>query len=626
MLENEIYEWLNTFRIVTPQYKTFRLNEELKVDFLPVALKFLSDKVVHKSEIGAVITSIKNNQELETAKGEILSNLCKNHIHPDEEKDRWLVTKMCTGIELFFGILNDDCFGKVIAFGTGGIFAELFKDICFIDSEADEEEIKTAITQTKIATLFTTGFRGKKYDLQLVVDMVKKLQQLDVDEMDLNPVMLSHDGLTVVDARLKKPNSVSVLKQIKYVPEIFSPGKVAIIGVSEHEEKIGYALAKNASNYQQVYFVNPHLQSLFGKKVYNDINALPEVDTALVAISPGKIAEAIAQLAAKKVKQVVIITAGFKEAGRDETFLKEIAEKYQINIIGPNCIGIYSGGMNLTFGTNDIHPGKANLFSQSGAIVAELMDKAALQNTGFENIISVGNMVDVDFADLIHSYSGNNPVNLYIEGISNGKNLLRAIRESKVPIRIFKAGRTEAARKAAFSHTGNMAGNYEIFVHLLEAAGAKMLNNVNGLLYSYDFHKIIVITNAGGAGTILSDLINEKLYQLSPDEILKLSDVLPKHWSKNNPIDIIGDATYERYFKALQVADDFAADAIFVVITPQFMTGPEQICKLFVENNFKTKIFPVLLGGELMQSAKHFLEEKRIGYFEELSEAVSFFL
>ena len=625
MLENEIYDWLNTRQIATAQYKVFELDEELKVDFYPVALKFLSDKVVHKSEVGAVVTAIKNKQELETAKCEILSNLCKNNIRPDNKRDKLLVTKMYAGVELFFGIINDNCFGKVIVFGAGGIFVELFKDICFIDSEAGDDEIKSAISQTKIATLFTTGFRGKKYNIQLVVDMVKKLQQLDVDEMDLNPVMLSQDGLTVVDARLKKSTSVSVLKQIKYVPEIFSPGKVAIIGVSEHEEKIGYALAKNASNFQQVCFVNPHLESLLGKKVYNDINALPEVDTAVLAISPAKITDAIVQLAAKKVKQVVIITAGFKEAGRDETFLKELSEEYQINIIGPNCIGIYSNGMNLTFGTNDIHPGKANLFSQSGAIVAELMDKAALQNTGFENIISVGNMVDVDFADLLHSYQGNNPINLYIEGISNGKNLLRAIRKSKVAIRIFKAGRTEAARKAAFSHTGNMAGNYEIFVRLLEAAGAKMLNNVNGLLYSYDFEKILVITNAGGAGTIMSDLISDKLYQLSEDEILKLSEVLPKHWSKNNPIDIIGDASYERYFKALTVADNFAADAIFVVITPQFMTRPELICKLFIENNFKTKIFPVLLGGELMQPARRFLEENRASYFDELSEAVSSF-
>jgi acyl-CoA synthetase (NDP forming) len=180
------------------------------------------------------------------------------------------------------------------------------------------------------------------------------------------------------------------------------------------------------------------------------------------------------------------------------------------------------------------------------------------------------------------------------------------------------------ARKAAFSHTGNMAGNYEMFAVLLNAAGVEILNNINGLLYPYNFKKILVITNAGGAGTIISDLINDKLYKLSADEIAKLSEVLPKHWSKNNPIDIIGDACYERYLKALQVADNFNADAMYVLITPQFMTKPEAICKLFVENNFKTKIFPVLLGGEMMRKAKNFLEENKINYFEELTEAVSF--
>jgi acyl-CoA synthetase (NDP forming) len=623
MLESEIYEWLKSFQIATPQYKVFELNEELKVDFYPVALKLLSNKVIHKTDVGAVAININDDAALKTTKREMLCNLCKQNIHVDES-DKLIVTKMHTGIELFFGIINDACFGKVIVFGAGGILTELFKDICFIDSEAGDDEIKNAILQTKISTLFTKGFRGKKYNIQLVVDMIKKLQQVDVEEMDLNPVILSENVLTVVDARVKQAQSNVFSKQIKYIPEIFSPKKIAIVGVSEHEEKIGYALAKNTSIHDEVYFVNPHLQNLFGKKVYNNISELPDVDTAVLAIPVNNITDAIQQLFAKKIKNVIIITAGFKEAGRDESFLKELSEKFKINIIGPNCIGIYTNGINLTFGTSDIQPGKTNLFSQSGAIVAELMDKAALQNNGFENIISVGNMVDADFADLINSYPGNNPVNLYVEGISNGKNLLRAIRKSKSHIRIFKAGKTEVARKAAFSHTGNMAGNYEMFVGLLKAAGAEILNDVNGLLYPYNFKKILVITNAGGAGTIMSDLISEKLYKLNADEIAKLSEVLPKHWSKNNPVDIIGDASYERYLKALQVSDNFNADAIYVLITPQFMTNPKAICQLFVENNFKKKIFPVLLGGEMMQSAKIFLEENKINYFEELTEAVSF--
>jgi len=623
MLENEIYNWLNSYSIHTPQYKIFNIDEEPDVDFYPVALKILSDKVVHKTDAGAVIINIENREALRKAKHTIECNLTQKNIHIDEQ-DKFIVSKMYAGIELFFGIVNDAVFGKVIVFGAGGIFTEIFRDVCFIDSEAGDDEIKNAIVQTKISTLFTKGFRGKKYDIQLVVSLVKKLQQLDVQEMDLNPVMLTEDALTVVDARLLPSKMPISSKQIKYLPELFFPEQVAIIGVSEHEEKIGYALAKNTADNENVYYVNPHLKKLFNKRVYNTIDELPLVDTAVIAISVKAVEETIQQLVTKKVKNIIIITAGFKEAGRDETFLKELAETNHINIVGPNCIGIYTNGFNLTFGTHDIIKGTTNLLSQSGAIVAELMDKAALKQIGFENIISVGNMVDVDFADLISSYRGNNPVNLYVEGISNGKNLLRTIRKSTLKIRIFKAGRTEAARKAAFSHTGNMAGNYEMFVGLLKAAGAQMLNDVNGLLYPYDFKKILIITNAGGAGTVMSDLISNKLYALTENGIDKLSEILPSHWSKNNPVDIIGDASDERYFKTIKVADDFNADAIYVIITPQFMTNPEAICKLFVEQNFKTKIFPILLGGEIMQPAKTYLQKHSVIFFEELTEAVSF--
>jgi acyl-CoA synthetase (NDP forming) len=520
--------------------------------------------------------------------------------------------------------VNDPVFEKVIIFGAGGIFAELFEDICFIDSEASDNEILNAIKQTKIGALFTRGFRGKQYDPQLIVDFVKKLQQIDAEEMDLNPVLLSDNSLTVVDARLLPGRSTKICKPIKTLPGIFSVQRAAIIGVSRHVEKIGYALAKNNASNPDVFFVNPHIKKLFGKKVFNYIEQLPPIDTAVLAISPSLLRESIEKLAAKAVKKIIIITAGFKETGKDESFIKELAEAYHLNVIGPNCLGIFVNGINLTFGTGEIKTGKANLFSQSGAIIAELMDKAASKKIGFENIVSVGNMADVDFADLINSYSGENPINLYIEGVSNGKNLLRSIRNSRSKIRVFKSGRNDVAKKAAFSHTGNMAGNYKMFVGLLQSAGAYFLRDINGLLYPYQFERILVITNAGGAGTVISDLIGTKLYTLNEDEIEKLNAVLPPHWSKNNPVDIIGDACKDRYLATLKIADDFKADAIFVIVTPQFMTDPQEICKIFTEYHFKSNIFPVLIGGEMMKFGKAYLEKTKILFFEELSEAVSF--
>ena len=623
MLESEIYDWLKKESINTPKYKLFNLTEDISVDFYPVALKIESTKVVHKSDVGAVIIDIKDSDGLRAAKETILSNI-KAHGITLDESDRLIATQMCKGIELFFGVVTDPVFEKVIVFGTGGIFVELFKDVCFIDSEAGEEEIKRAILQTKISALFTTGFRGTRYDIIPIIELIKKLQKIEASELDFNPVILTEKSLTVVDARAKFDKVTPQAKSLRHSPEIYNPSRIAVIGASQHAEKVGYALAENASTHTETFYVNPKLYALFDKKVYHSVNELPNVDTAVLAIPAQSVKQTIIDLVPKGVKNIIIITAGFKEVGEDESFLASLAAEHGLNIIGPNCLGIYAKGINMTFGTSDVHEGQVNLISQSGAILAELMDKAPIDNIGFENIVSVGNMADVDVADLIHSYDGDNALNIYIEGVEHGKNLLRAIRQSHVPINVFKAGRSKAAQKAAFSHTGNLSGNYEMFVGLLRSVGVKFLNDTNGLLYPHQFKKILVVTNAGGAGTVLSDLINDKMYELTPAQIEQLNKVLPSNWSKNNPVDIIGEATHERYFAALQVADTFGADAIYVIITPQFMTDVDQIAAIFIDNKFKTPIFPIFLGGEMVEHAHQLLRDKKVPFFGELTDATSF--
>ncbi|HTR31556.1 MAG TPA: acetate--CoA ligase family protein [Puia sp.] len=623
MLEKEVYQWLAAAGLPIPEYRCFPLDGALTAIAWPAVLKIMSPRIVHKTEVGGVALNLNSREELEQARQSILGRLRLHGFVPDAD-DAWIVTRQYTGIELFFGVVEDTVFGKVILFGAGGTAVELFRDICYIDSEAGEREIRNAILQTKVGQIFVAGFRGRKYDPAPIVDLIRKLQRLEVKELDCNPVILTEEGAVVVDARALAGPSTPHSKPLKFIPELFRPQRTAIIGVSSHPEKVGYALAKNNAADADCYYVNPHLDKLFEKQVFSRIEDLPGIDTAVLCIPPPALPDSIERLVAKQVKNVVIITAGFREAGRDEHFLEALAAKYNINIIGPNCLGIYTNGKNLTFGPGMPKAGDVNLFSQSGAIVAELMDKAVYKNIGFGNIISAGNMADVDFADLVHSYEGEQPINLYIEGVSNGKNLLRAIRASKVPVRFFKAGRTEAAKRAAYSHTGNLAGNYDMFTGLLKSAGAGVLRDINGLLYPYHFEKVLVITNAGGAGTVISDLISEKLYALSQEQINNLSEVLPKHWSKNNPIDIIGDATHERYLQALMIADAFGADAIFVLVTPQFMTDVDEIARIFCTHSFRTKVFPVLLGGEKMEPACQRLRSKGVTYFEELSEAVSF--
>ncbi len=622
MLENELYDWLQGFGIPTPEFRYYSLEEDPDPGFYPAALKIVSPRVPHKTEVGGVALWLNNAEEIARAKQDILSSLRLHGIEPDQ-RDGWIVTRMYTGIELFFGVIQDPVFEKLIVFGAGGTTVELFRDVCYIDSEAGEEEIRAAIGQTKISAIFTRGFRGKKYDLRPVIDLILRLQKLNVLEMDINPAILREDKLVVVDARVLMGTVIPHTKKLKYIPDIFKPVKTAIIGVSGQPEKAGYALADNSSGDPDCYYVNPHLKELFSKPVFPRIEDLPPVDTAILCIPASGIQDSICRLIPKGVKNIIVITAGFKEEGRDESFLRQLAETHGLNIIGPNCLGIYANKKNLSFSVGEVESGEVNLFSQSGAIVAELIDKGTHKNIGFENIISVGNMADTDFADLINSYRGGHSINLYVEGIADGKNLLRAIRNSHSSIKIFKAGKSEAAKKAAFSHTGNLSGNYEVFAGLLKSVGARLLQDINGLLYPYRFEKVLVITNAGGLGTVMSDLIGDKLYSLSAEQLDKLSTVLPANWSKNNPIDIIGDATHDRYRSVLEIADEFNADAIFVLVTPQFMTDTDEIGQLFSGKTYKTRIFPVLLGGKSMEKAKNHLREEKIGFLEELSEAVS---
>ena len=340
MLESEIYDWLKKAEINTPKYRLFNLTEEVELDFYPVALKIESAKVVHKSDVGGVIIDIKNGQELTEARNTILANI-KAHGITLDEYDRLIATQMCKGIELFFGVVTDPVFEKVIVFGTGGIFVELFKDVCFIDSEADEEEIKRAILQTKISTLFTTGFRGTKYDLAPVIDLIKKLQNIEASELDFNPVILTQNSLTVVDARAKFDKPTPHTKKLKSASEIFVPKKIAVIGASQHPEKVGYALAENVADLDNVYLVNPKLDTLFGKSVCRNISELPEIDTAVIAVPAQTIRQTILELIPKGVKNIIIITAGFKEVGEDEGFLTQLAAEHDLNIIGPNCLGVH---------------------------------------------------------------------------------------------------------------------------------------------------------------------------------------------------------------------------------------------------------------------------------------------
>jgi acyl-CoA synthetase (NDP forming) len=631
MKEGQIYQLLDKYEINHPEYKIFKLNEEINFEKFPCVIKIHSDKVIHKSDVGGVITDIYSVEELNDAKEKIIENV-KTHGIILDEKDEFIVEEQIEGIELFLGGIFDPIFEEVLLFGKGGTLVEIEKDVTYIDTSFSEKEIKKAIYQTKISKIFPE-FRGKKYNLNDVVKTIKNFAKMfeneNILEMDINPLLINENGVYAVDARIK--NGKKEKKEfIHKKHSLFDNEKVAILGATDKEEKVGYALAKNAlKSKAKIYFVNPKLRKLFGKKVYNNIKELPKIDTAVIAIPSKYVVDSVKELALKGTKNFIIISAGFKEIGNvePEKELAKLAKEYELNIVGPNCLGIYNSdkNLNLTFAKGKIYKGNIGIVSQSGAVLTALLDKASQYKIGFSHIISMGNMADFHFANAIEELNKQPSceiITIYAEGLQFGKAFIEAIRNSKKPILIFKAGKSEAAKKAAFSHTGNIAGNYDMIMSLSKTAGAKIKKSAESLVFAPKFEKVnevLIVTNAGGPGTILTDLVSEykKLKELSDETMKRLDEVLPPTWSHNNPVDIIGDATSKRYKAALEILKD-KSDLIFVIITPQFMTDSENIAKLLVNYD---NVIPIFLGKVSFNKSLKILDKAKKLYFTSLEEA-----
>lgn len=646
MRESEVYDLLQSYDFTITPYISFAIDETPHIDFFPVVLKLESPKVVHKSDFGAVQLNINSYDELKSAKETIITNVSAKGILLDSD-DRFLAVKMLSGIELYAGLVDDPVFGKTILFGKGGIELELYKDVCYIDVYANEEEIKRAIDLTTVSKLFH-GFRGFEYSIEMAVDLIRSLQQLsrnnpEIIELDLNPLILTNEGLTIVDARIKKgevtlENRGSLRKNR---PHFFTNNRVALIGVSSDPTKVGYAIAHNALAFTgELFLVNAKGGELFDHRLYKEISEIEgDIDTAVIMIPSYGVIDAIKKLIPKNIKNIIIITAGFKESGdyESENIISNLAKTHNFNVIGPNCLGYLESSkkLNATFGSGGVQGGELALLSQSGAVLSALMDKAYDAGIGFSHLVSCGNMVDLDFAqmiDMLNREASCKYISIYAEGVQNGKEFLRAIRESSKKIYIFKTGKSAQSKKAAFSHTGNLSGNYAMFKGLMESVGAKIEDNIEALLFNpfNEVKNILVVTNAGGPASILTDYIVDQgatLHTLTPQETEALNAVLPANWSKNNPVDIIGDAMADRYEKTLEVVGRIQeVDLVYVIITPQCMTDTLNIVKLceLCEHEGRQKIYPILLGGHEMEEAQRYLRSKQIPFFKTLQSATSF--
>jgi acetyltransferase len=387
----------------------------------------------------------------------------------------------------------------------------------------------------------------------------------------------------------------------------FAPERVAVIGATENPGSVGRTLFWNliSNPFGGVVFpVNPKRSQVLGVKAYRNIRAIPErVDLAVVVTPAVVVPQVIRECVEAGVKGAIIISAGFKETGAAGAQLEQEtlaeARRGRIRIIGPNCLGVMSPttGLNATFAAAMARPGSIGFISQSGALCTAVLDWSLRELVGFSAFVSIGSMADVGWGDLI-DYLGDDPrtrsIILYMESIGDARGFLSAARDVALskPIIAIKAGRSEAAAKAAASHTGTLAGSDEVLNAAFRRCGVLRVNSIGDLFHVAEVlgkqprpqgPRLAILTNAGGPGVLATDTliaVGGELAELAPETMQALNGFLPREWSHGNPIDILGDATPERYAKAIEVvAKDLNTDGLLAVLTPQAMTDPTQIAE-----------------------------------------------
>jgi len=441
--------------------------------------------------------------------------------------------------------------------------------------------------------------------------------------------------------------------------KIFNPKNVAIVGASDVEGSVGYAIVKNFNQFGfagKVFLVNNRKPEILGVKTFKSVLEIPDqVDLAIIATPAKTVPDVIEQCGKVKIKGVIIISAGFKEIGPPgkalEDTIIETSKKYGIRVIGPNCIGIIKPKtkLNATFLDKMPKAGNVAFLSQSGALGSAILDWAIHENIGFSNFVSVGSMIDVDFGDLI-DYFGSDPktksILMYVEGVTNARKFMSAARHfaRTKPIIVVKSGKFAESTKAAASHTGSLSGEDDIYEAAFKRAGIVRVQEIADLFNAAEVlgtqplpngPKLAVITNAGGPGVMATDALiakGGKLAKLSQKTVADLNNVLPPFWSKGNPIDVLGDAGVDRYCVAVEAClNDDTIDGILIVFTQQGGSDPAEIAKGLAElvrsKTYQNKtILTSFMGFDAVQEANDIFNANNIPTHSTPEQAINTYM
>lgn len=622
----------------------------------PVAMKIVSPEILHKTDAGGVQIGVGSAAEVRAAFTSIVSNA-----RAYDPKARILgvqVQQMVpAGTEILIGTVTDPTFGKVVAFGLGGVLVEVLKDVTFRLAPATKNDALSMLDGIRAAEILRGVRGGAAVDRDALADLVVRVSQLAADfpgiaEVDLNPVFASASGVMAADVRILLTDEVPAARRrysreeiLTSMRRLMEPRSVAVIGASNEDGKIGNSVMRNLIDggfAGEIYPVNPKADDILGRKAYKSVMDVPgEPDVAIFAIPAKFVAGALAEVGRKNIPNAVLIPSGFAETGEHELQqqIVTIAEENGIRLLGPNIYGYYSTWQDLcaTFCTPYDVKGGVALTSQSGGIGMAILGFARTTRTGVSAIVGLGNKSDLDEDDLLTWFGEDDNTDciaMHLEDLKDGRAFVEAARATvpKKPVVVLKAGRTAAGAKAAGSHTGALAGDDAVYEDILRQSGvirapglSDMLEYARGLpvLPTPKGDNVVIITGAGGSGVLLSDAIVDNglsLMEIPPDLDEAFRAFIPPFGAAGNPVDITGGeppSTYEATIR-LGLEDPRIHSLVLgywhTIVTPPmvFAELTARVVAEFRERGIEKPVVASLAGDVEVEAACQYLYERGV--------------
>jgi len=586
----------------------------------PVVMKIVSPEILHKTEAGGVLVGVKGAADVEAGFATVMAN-AKKYDAKANLLGVQVQQMVMGGTEVIVGAVTDQSFGKLVAFGLGGILVEVLKDITFRLAPATRDDALSMLDGIGAAAILK-GVRGSDpVDRDALAALIENVSQLvsdfpEIAEMDLNPVFASKSGAIAADVRIVldftppvvryRPSQADIVKQMNH---IMKPEAVAVIGASDEAGKIGNSVMKNLINggYKgKIYPINPSAAMIMGLPAFKSVKDVPgDIDIAVFAIPAKFVAAALTEVGEKKISGAILIPSGFAETGNMEGQLElvDIARKYGVRLMGPNIYGFYYTPKNLcaTFCTAYDVQGKAALSSQSGGIGMAIIGFSRSAKMGVSAIVGLGNKSDIDEDDLLTFFEQDDNTEIiaqHCEDLKDGRSFAEVAKRvsKKKPVVMLKAGRTSMGARAASSHTGALAGNDKIYEDVLKQSGVIRARSLRDLLeFARGIPKlptpkgenVVIITGAGGSGVLLSDACVDNgltLMAMPPDLDAAFRKFIPPFGAAGNPVDITGGEPPKTYQNTVRLGlEDPRIHALILGYWHTIVTPPMVFAKIMVE-------------------------------------------